>query len=86
LSEKDSNSHWPLINAWNSSSVNSVSCTSFFASAGGGGDGGMLAPADARDRRDEPWRDGVQFGAMAEITTAMGARKAGGLSRRKRRR
>lgn len=27
---------------------------------------------DARDRRDEPWRDGVQFGAMAEITTAMG--------------
>jgi len=47
----------------------------------------MLAPDDARDRRDEPWRDGVQFVAMAEITAAIGGRKGwwcGGLSRRRR--
>jgi hypothetical protein len=68
FAEKDGDSRWPLCKAWNSSFANSVSCASFFASAGGG----SMASDDGRE---EPWRDGVRLGG-----TAMG-RKAGGVSR-----
>jgi hypothetical protein len=72
--EMDSNSRWLLGTAWNSSSVNSVSCAPLTSSRAPAAAAWHLM-IDARDRREQPWRSGVRFRATAEITTAF-ARKA----------